>query len=77
MFKGSVNTVKLQKINKPWGLYFSKAIFEGLIFGGAYIRREICTSKSARLIQLYWEGNMPHGLQLERNLCQLFPTSFY
>ena len=25
--------------NKPWGLYFSKALFEGLIFGGACIRR--------------------------------------
>ena len=30
--------------NKPRGcrgLYFSKALFEGLIFGGAYLRREI------------------------------------
>ena len=25
--------------NKPRGLYFTKALFEGLIFGGAYIRR--------------------------------------
>ena len=25
--------------NKPRGLYFSKALFEGLSFGGAYIRR--------------------------------------
>ena len=25
--------------NKPWGLYFSKALSEGLIFGGAYLRR--------------------------------------
>ena len=32
------------------GLYFSKALFERLISGGAYIRREICVSKSARLI---------------------------
>ena len=31
------------------GLYFSKAFFEGLIFGGAYIRREICISKSIGL----------------------------
>ena len=23
----------------PWGLYFSKALFEGLIFGGAFIGR--------------------------------------
>ena len=34
--------------NKPWGLYFSKALFEGLIFGGAYIRRGLST-----------EGNLP------------------
>ena len=26
-------------------MYFSKALFEGLIFGGAYLRREICVSK--------------------------------
>ena len=32
--------------NKPRGLHFSKALFEGLIFGGAYLRREICVSKS-------------------------------
>ena len=30
----------------PRGLYFSKALFEGLIFGGACPRREICVSKS-------------------------------
>ena len=28
-----------QSENKPRGLYFSKVLFEGLIFGGAYIRR--------------------------------------
>ena len=27
------------KKKKPQGLYFSKALFEGLIFGGAYIQR--------------------------------------
>ena len=36
--------------NKPRGLYFSNALFkglilEGLIFVGAYLRREICVSK--------------------------------
>ena len=31
--------------NKPRGLYFSKPPFEGLIFGGAYLRREICIDK--------------------------------
>ena len=41
------NTVKFQ--NKPRGLYFSKALFEGPIFGGAYVRREICFSKSVGL----------------------------
>ena len=35
--------------NKPRGLYFSKAPFEGLIFGGAYVWREICVSKSIGL----------------------------
>ena len=28
---------------KPQGLYFSKALFEGLIFGRAYIRRGLST----------------------------------
>ena len=43
------NTVNSE--DKPRGLYFSKALFEGLMFGGAYIRIEVCTtvSKSARL----------------------------
>ena len=35
--------------NKPRGLYFSKAVFEGLIFGGAYLWREICVPKSIGL----------------------------
>ena len=30
-------TEKFRKINKPRGLYFSTALFEGLIFGGAYL----------------------------------------
>ena len=29
--------------NKPRGLYFSKALLEGLTFGGAYIRRGLST----------------------------------
>ena len=33
--------------NKPRGLYFSKALFEGLIFEGDYIQRG-----------LYMEGNL-------------------
>ena len=35
--------------NKLRGLYFSKAFIKGLIFGGAYVRREICVSKSIGL----------------------------
>ena len=40
------NTTKLKLKNKPRGLYFSKALFEGLIFGGvifggAYLRFKI------------------------------------
>ena len=48
--------------NKPRGLYFSNALFEGRIFGGAYIRRaylrrEICISKSIGLA-LWLEVNL-------------------
>ena len=35
-----------------------KALFEGLIFGGAYLRRETCVSKSIGLA-LQLEGNLP------------------
>ena len=36
---------KIPKIS-PQGLYFSKALFEGLSFEGAYnVQREICVSK--------------------------------
>ena len=34
--------------NKPRDLYFSKALFEGLIFGRAYIRRGLCTEGNLR-----------------------------
>ena len=34
--------------NKPRGLYFSKALFEGVIFGGAYIRRGLSTEGNLR-----------------------------
>ena len=54
--------------NKPRGLYFWKT-FEGLIFGGACIRREICVSKSIGLAERWKEiyvtvidhGNMDRG----------------
>ena len=46
--------------NKPRGSYFSRALFEGLIFGqrGKYLRREICVSKSIGLA-LKLEVNLP------------------
>ena len=45
---------------------FSKAFLrglflEGLLFGGAYLRREICVSKSIALA-LQMEGNLPFFL---------------
>ena len=53
-------TVKFRKF-KPWGLYFSKALLEGLIFRGAYLRKEICVSKSIGLAS-YLEVNLPFSL---------------
>ena len=47
------------------GLYFSKVFFGGLIMGGAYVRREICVSKSQILPAVL-------GLLLEGNLCRQF-----
>ena len=41
-------TVKFRIQNKPRGLYFSKALFEGFIFGGAYIRRGLSTEGNLR-----------------------------
>ena len=38
-------TVKFQ--NKPRGLYFSKALFEGLILEGVYSKGLICGGKFA------------------------------
>ena len=61
---------KIPKIS-PWA-YKLKALFEGLFFGGAYLRREICVSKSIELAFLVgskytvfvlfyfvFEGNFP------------------
>ena len=44
------NTLGYRKIPKtsPQGLYFSKAHFEGLIFGGAYVRRGLSTEGNLR-----------------------------
>ena len=49
------NTAKFRKV------IFIKGPFEGLIFGGAYVRREICDSKSIGLA-LFLEGNLPFFL---------------
>ena len=44
-------TIEYRKIPKisPGAYTFFKALFEGLIFGGPYLRREICVSKSIGL----------------------------
>ena len=49
------DTVKFR--NKPRGSYSSKALFEGLIIGGAYLWREITISKSIGLA-VWLEGNL-------------------
>ena len=43
-----MNRIPENSENKPRGLYFSKALFEGLIFGGAYIRRGLSTEGNLR-----------------------------
>ena len=48
---------KILKISPGDYKIFSKSLFEGLIFGGAYAWREICVSKLIGL--MYWEGNLP------------------
>ena len=44
--------------NKPRGLYFSKALFEGLIFGGACIRRGLCMEGNLHL-KIDWASLIP------------------
>ena len=41
-------SIVLWPIKFTFGLYFSKALFEGLIFGGAYIRRGLSTEGNLR-----------------------------
>ena len=53
---------KIPKIS-PGAYIFQRPLLrglflEGLIFGGAYVRREICVSKSIGLA-LFLEGNLP------------------
>ena len=49
------NTLGYRKIPKtsPQGLYFSKALFEGLIFEGTYIRRGLSTEANLR-VKIDW-----------------------
>ena len=44
----SPGNIPLDFENKPRDLYFSKALFEELIFGGAYIRRGLSTEGNLR-----------------------------
>ena len=44
----NTNSIPQNSENKPQGLYFSKALFEGLISGGAYIRRGLFTEGNLR-----------------------------
>ena len=46
-YKTELSTVNSENV---LGLIFFKGLFEALIFGGAYMWREICIQKSARLI---------------------------
>ena len=46
LFPKKRHTVNFE--NKPRGLYFSRALFERLIFGGAYIRRGLSTEGNLR-----------------------------
>ena len=48
LFVASWKAVLQNSENKPRGLYFSKALIEGLIFGGAYIRRGLSTEGNLR-----------------------------
>ena len=41
---------KIPKVSAGAYIIFSKARFDGLIFGGGYVWREICVTKLARLI---------------------------
>ena len=46
---------KIPEISPGAYMIFFKALFEGLIFGGPYLRREICVSKSIGLVYIWKE----------------------
>ena len=54
-FKGLQLEVPENSENKPRGLYYSKALFEGVSFGGAYIRRGLSTEGNLRF-EIDWAG---------------------
>ena len=56
---------------KSRGLYFSKALFEELTFGEAYLPRETCVSKSIGLA-LYLKVNLPFLLCFTLYLRKIF-----
>ena len=65
----TIITLPQNSENKHQGLYFSKAFFEVLIFGGSYIGREICVSKSGRLIhggKFASQNRLGYSLQCRR-----------
>ena len=65
-----INYRKIPEISPGAPGLFSKALCEGLIFGGAYVRREICVSKS--IWQAFFlEGNLPVFL-----FCFVFEGNF-
>ena len=66
---------KIPKIS-PGAYIFQKPLLrglflEGLIFGGAYLQREICVSNSTE-IALYLEGNFPFLLRFTFYLSAIF-----
>ena len=55
-------TVFVTCMSVLWGLYFSKALFEGLIFGGAYIRRGLSAEGNLRF-NIDWASLIAGGCQ--------------
>ena len=70
-----INLVKYRKIPKisPGGLYFSKTLIEGLIFGGAYIRRGLSTES---FLRYEFRGLIFGGAYMRRGLFSEFYGSF-
>ena len=66
----SAHFKKYRKIpkNKPQGLHFSKALFEGVIFGGAYIWRGFPTEGKLRF-KIDWASRIVGSKNLPFLLC--------